>query len=114
MRVLFVCRVNAGRSQAAMEYFNQLMPGCAESAGTLVESQGQKVGLVYGKASLIQALKEDGINLLKNTRTQLNESMIKVFDKVIVMAEPYTFPKYLKIGGKVEYWPIKDPRYGAI
>lgn len=114
MKVLFVCRANAGRSQAAMEYYNRFRPGSAESAGTIVPQPGQKVHVIYGDMPFIAALKEDGINLLKNNRKPLEESMLKAFDRIVIMAQPETIPKYIQIGGRVEYWPVKDPKVSPL
>ena len=114
MRVLFVCKANAGRSQAAMEYYNRQRPGGAESAGTVVSIPGQKVRVIYGDMPFIVAMKEDGINLLQNNRKPFEESMVNAYGRIIIMAQPPTFPKFLKIGGKVEYWPVKDPKISPL
>lgn len=36
--------------------------------------------------------------------------MINNYDKIIVMAEPETWPDYLKNNRRVEYWQIEDPK----
>ena len=36
--------------------------------------------------------------------------MINNYDKIIVMAEPETWPSYLKNNTKIEYWEIKYPK----
>lgn len=97
-----------------MEYYNRFRPGGAESAGTIVPQPGQKVHVIYGDMPFIAALREDGINLLKNNRTPLEESMLKTFDRIIMMAQPETIPKYIHIGGRVEYWPVKDPKVSPL
>jgi protein-tyrosine-phosphatase len=110
MKVLFVCRANSGRSQIAMELYNQLHPGEAFSAGTMVNQPGQK--LKYRKTAQIgiRVMKEVGIDMSENKRTQLVPEMLKNFDKVIVLAEPEAVPDYLHERSNVELHPIEDIR----
>jgi protein-tyrosine-phosphatase len=43
MNVLFICRGNVGRSQAAMSFYNQMNLGHADSAGTLLKYPGLRL-----------------------------------------------------------------------
>lgn len=40
MKILFVCRANVGRSQAAMGLYNATHQDTSESAGTITQFQG--------------------------------------------------------------------------
>ncbi|MEX1995316.1 MAG: hypothetical protein WD887_00865 [Candidatus Saccharimonadales bacterium] len=108
--VLFVCRSNIGRSQVAMELYNRLNSKLAESAGTLVDSPGQKVGEWEGSAVVVQVMKEDyGIDISGNQRRQLDKQMLVNFGgKVIVMAEMEAVPPYLLGHGEREFWEVPD------
>ena len=110
MKVLFVCQGNVGRSQAAMEYYNQKLPGQAESAGTAVDKPGEKIGERFGAASILSAMQEHGIDMSDNERTPLTEEQINKFGKVIVMADPQARPPYLADYPNVEYWDIEDAK----
>lgn len=108
--VLFVCRSNVGRSQVAMELYNQLNSKLSESAGTLVEAPGQTVGEWDGSAVVVQVMREDyGIDISGNLRRQLDEHMLRNFGgKVIIMAEMETVPPYLLDYEDRELWEIPD------
>ncbi|MEK6880369.1 MAG: hypothetical protein AABY22_12205, partial [Nanoarchaeota archaeon] len=58
---------------------------------------------------LLECLLEVGINISDKYPKQLTSEMIEGVDKVIVMAEPHTWPEYLKKSPKLEYWKISDP-----
>lgn len=96
MKVLFICRANVGRSQAAMELYNQLYPGNADSAGTIVDNPGERLIDRKGAVNIIEVMREDGIDMSDNTRKQLDISMVNQYDKLIVMAEKDTIPEWLK------------------
>ena len=55
-------------------------------------------------------MKELGIDMSENTRTQLTREMINDFDKVIVLAEPESIPDYLKLSPKAEIWAVEDAK----
>jgi protein-tyrosine-phosphatase len=110
MKVLFVCRANVGRSQAAMEFYNQIVPGHGGSAGTLVNKPGQKLKDHLGAPFIIEAMKEHGADMSDNERTQVTESMLNDYDKVVVMAEPETIPEWLASNPKTLIWTIEDAK----
>lgn len=110
MKVLFVCNGNVGRSQAAMAYYNQLHPGDAVSAGTLVETPGQQLGERPGASHIVTVMNEHGIDMSKNVRTPLTEEMLNGIDKVIMMADPETHPQYLQGRRNVEFWDVEDAK----
>ncbi len=110
MRVLFVCRGNIGRSQMAMEFYNKLHGSGAESAGTVVEPNQQRLGDRPGARVAIEAMKELGIDMSENLSHQLNESDLNNYDRVIVMAEPETIPQWLRRSMKAKKWDVEDPK----
>lgn len=109
MKTLFVCRANVGRSQAAMELFNRLHPGEAESAGTIVETPGQLLRDRVGANVIIDVMKGYGVDMSENVRRQLTPDMLKDYQRVIVLAEPEAIPSWLK-GDNVLFWNIPDTK----
>jgi protein-tyrosine-phosphatase len=108
--VLFVCKNNVGRSQWAMEDYNRDRPGAAGSAGTRVDEPGGVVADWQGNPDMIIAvMREEGIDISRNRRAQLTQEMLRSYGKIVVMAQPETWPEYLEIKGKIEYWDITDP-----
>jgi len=111
MKVLFVCRANSGRSQIAMELYNQLHPGEAESAGTIVEEPGQELINRPTARIGISIMKEVGIDMTHNKRRQLTAEMLNEYDLIIVLAEPEVIPDYLYSANNVLLRPVEDIRY---
>ena len=110
MKILFVCRANIGRSQAAMGFYNQLFPGQSDSAGTIVDNPGEILSSRNGATNIIAVMKEQCVDMSANTRTQLTERMLEDYEKVIVMAEPETIPAWLLKNPKTTVWTIIDPK----
>lgn len=108
MKVLFVCRGNVGRSQAAMALYNVDAEVKASSAGTIVGEEKRTIGERELAASIVQVMKEEGLDISNNTSTQITPEMIEDFDKVIVMAEPYSIPDWLSGSPKTEIWEVPD------
>jgi protein-tyrosine-phosphatase len=86
------------------------------SAGTKVVSKegesrhGQILKDLPAAENVILVLKERGIQVAENTRTQLSPDLVTWADKIIVMAEHETIPDYLLKSPKVTYWKIIDPK----
>jgi len=110
MKVLFVCRGNIGRSQMAEEFYNYIHPGQAQSAGTLVDVDGQLLKDRPGARVVIQAMKEIGFDMSQNTANQLTEDLAKGFDKIIVTAENDNIPTWLKSDPRSTILDIEDPK----
>lgn len=110
MKTLFVCQANVGRSQAAMELYRQ-KGGQADSAGTKVDTPGMTLAERPGAANIVQVMREDHhIDMIHNVRTQLTQPLASTYDSLVVMAEPETWPEWLKHDDRVTYWNILDTK----
>ena len=101
MTILFLCRENAGRSQMAQAFFERSAPEHeALSAGSHPASSVHP--------SVIQVMKEVGIDLSGKTPRRVDQAMLDRSDHVISMGcdDPAVcdYP-----GRKVEDWSLEDP-----
>ena len=90
MKILFVCNANVGRSQAAEALFKRLSSLDAHSAGTradeiVARSNPPTRTLKDSPSPAVPYLKELGVDISQNLRTQLTSEMVQQADKVIVM-----------------------------
>jgi arsenate reductase len=99
--VLFVCVHNAGRSQMAAGYLNQLSGGKIEvrSAGS---EPADKINPVAA-----QAMAEEGIDIAAERPKILTAEAVKASDVVITMGCGDSCPYYP--GKRYEDWVIDDP-----
>jgi arsenate reductase (thioredoxin) len=101
MTVLFLCRQNAGRSQMAQAFFQQLAPEHSAVSGG--SSPAPAVHPI-----VIEAMREVGIDLAGRTPRKVNAEMLACADVVISMGcdDPAVcdYP-----GRKAEDWGIPDP-----
>jgi arsenate reductase len=101
-KVLFVCVHNAGRSQMAEAFFNEMVKGKAKglSAGT---QPSKKVN-----PTVVKAMREVGIDISRRKPKMLTFEMLEDADRVITMgcsvekACPASFVP-------TEDWQIEDP-----
>ena len=101
--VLFVCVGNTGRSQMAEAFFNHLAGGKVKalSAGT------NPANII--DPTVVQVMKEVGIDISSNRPKKLTLEMLNQADKVITMgcgmekACPATFTE-------TEDWELEDPK----
>lgn len=106
-RVLFVCVHNAGRSQMAEAFFNQLaaercLSVRAESAGT---EPAERVN-----PTVVAAMREVGIDLLGKTPKLLTNAMVQQADRVITMGcAPDASSCPALVVTNVEDWALTDP-----
>jgi arsenate reductase len=106
-KILFVCIGNAGRSQMAEAFFNQLAAGKAQafSAGT---EPASAIG-----PNTVKVMKEVGIDISKNHPKKVTLEMLEQADKVITMgcgvaqSCPATFME-------TEDWNLEDPKGKSI
>ena len=99
--VLFVCVHNAGHSQMAAGYLNQLAGGRIEvrSAGS---EPADKINTVA-----VQAMAEEGIDIAAEQPKILTNEAVKASDVVITMGCGDTCPHYP--GKRYEDWNLDDP-----
>ena len=99
--VLFVCVHNAGRSQMAAGYLNQLSGGEIEvrSAGS---EPTDKINPVA-----VQAMVEEGIDIAAERPKILTAEAVKASDVVITMGCGDSCPYYP--GKRYEDWVLDDP-----
>lgn len=101
-KVLFVCVHNAGRSQMAQAFFNEMAKGKAKgsSAGT---QPSEKVN-----PTVVKVMREVGIDISRRKPRMLTFEMLEDADRVITMgcsvekACPATFVP-------TEDWKLNDP-----
>ncbi|MFC5502140.1 arsenate reductase ArsC [Lysinimonas soli] len=99
--VLFVCVHNAGRSQMAAGFLQQLAHGRVEvlSAGSEPKDQINPIA--------IQAMAEEGIDIAGNVPKILTTEAVKDSDVVITMGCGDTCPVFP--GKRYEDWELEDP-----
>jgi protein-tyrosine-phosphatase len=102
-KVIFACVHNAGRSQMAAAFFNQLAdPGKAQAV-----SAGTEPGLrVHPEVQVV--MQEVGIDLSNAKPQKLTEEMAKEAHLLITMGCGDECP-YLP-GLRREDWPLRDPK----
>lgn len=100
MKVIFACVHNAGRSQMAAAFYNQLANGGAVSAGT---QPGERV-----HPEVVAVMKEEGIDLSRVQPQQLTEELAAGAEMLVTMGCGEACP-YIP-GLKREDWPLSDPK----
>jgi len=105
--VLFVCVHNAGRSQMAEAFFNKFAQGKARalSAGT---DPAVTVDL-----TVVEAMREVGIDISRNKPKALTPEMVDQADKVVTMgcgAEKVCPATWVQ----TEDWELEDPKGKSI
>jgi len=99
--VLFVCVHNAGRSQMAAGFMNELGAGRVEvlSAGSAPKDSINPVA--------VEAMREVGIDISQNTPKVLTPEAVQESDAVITMGCGDACPYYP--GKRYEDWVLDDP-----
>lgn len=107
MKILFVCKSNAGRSQMAAAFFNRLsQKHQAIDAGNKVE-ESKREGISI-PSPVIDCMKELGYDLSKNIRKQVTPEMAEEAEKIIMMDKQKDVPAFLKGSNKIIYWDVED------
>ena len=101
-RVVFACVHNAGRSQMAAAWFNQLAGGAGQaiSAGT---SPAERV-----HPEVVAVMREVGVDLSSATPRMLSTELAQDADLLVTMGCGDRCP-YVP-GLEVEDWPLHDPK----
>ncbi len=109
MRVLFICRANAERSQIAELMFNKLSKrNMSYSAGT--SPSKDEIGMPPGRAVSELMMGLGYMNTLSHKRKLLTKAMAGKADMIIVLLSkneiPKELPGYVKKHPNVEYWDV--------
>ena len=109
MKTLFVCKQNVGRSQAAMELWRLKGSGETGSAGSAVDSPDTTLAERPGAVNIVNIMREDyGVDMIQNVRKQITKELAAPYDRLIVMAQPETWPEWLRTDPRVTYWEVED------
>ena len=115
MKVLFVCRSNAGRSQVAQAYFSRASGHDCQSAGTHVEDREGETLLAAAIRSgfhlSLAAMAEEGFDISSRRRVQLSPAMVEWAELVVVLVnnDEVELPPYLENSGKTRHCMLLDP-----
>ena len=105
MTVIFACVHNAGRSQMAAAFFNQLAG--QEPAGLRALSAGTAPGERV-HPEVLQVMAEAGLDLSAARPTRLTEALARDAQLLITMGCGDACP-YVP-GLRIEDWPLEDPK----
>lgn len=104
-QILFVCMENSGRSQMA-QAFAEKNGLNATSAGSVPSSR------VY--PSIIEAMKEKGIDLSRNIQPMVTPEMLDQAGMIITMScsisHVVPMPKLIQMQKKLVDWNVKNPK----
>ena len=112
MKILFICKNNAFRSQVAEIFFNSLAKGSsASSAGTNVALKGREgAALPDETVAFMGSISMDASRLRIK---QATPKMIEEADRVIVIMKAderrQFVPGWLATSPKTQYWEIENP-----
>jgi arsenate reductase (thioredoxin) len=113
-KILFVCRGNVGRSQIAEALLKKIAGDAYEitSAGTKLSGSEQPIGeLAPAINEVVEVMKEAGVDVSQNIRTQVTKEMADASDKVVlVVDDDDPIPDYLLNNPKVIRWDVLDPK----
>jgi arsenate reductase (thioredoxin) len=102
-RIIFACVHNAGRSQMAAAFFNQLADPARAQAISAGTQPGDRV-----HPEVIQAMREVGVDLSRATPQRLTTEVAAGARNLVTMGCGEECPFFP--GMKVEDWPLEDPK----
>jgi len=103
MKILFICRANAGRSQMAEAFYNKMTNSHdATSAGVDLKNsvKGDDPSI---PELVIEVMKEVGIDMSEKKRKVVTPQMAEAAEKVIIITD-HPMPEYLKDSHDIEMW----------
>ena len=101
--ILFACIHNAGRSQIAAAWFNQLADRAKARAISAGTDPGERV-----HAEVVEAMREVGIDLDGIVPQKLTEDLARRAQVLVTMGCGDACP--VIPGARVEDWPLLDPK----
>ena len=120
-KVLFVCNANVVRSQMAQAFYNHFtQTQNADSAGvnaekyptakipTVADFDTHLAAKDLDPLTVIDLMREKGIEVGASERTQLTKDMLSNYDLVVNIANRNQTPDWLR-GDNVVWWKIEDP-----
>ncbi len=118
MKVLFVCRSNAGRSQCAEAFFNKYSRKNTGVSAGLDVSRARTAGSPPG-GRLVKVMTQYGVDVSRKKRKQLKIGMLREAGRIVVlMTKPEIkefLPKYFKkFSDKTVFWDIGDLRHNKL
>lgn len=110
MKVLFICKFNAGRSRMAEAFFNKLSrKNSASSAG--IGRYPTSSSSPKGVRATVEVMKELGIRVPYKLGRAVTRKDVDEADKVVVMLDrkqQRILPRYITGSGKTTYYEIPD------
>ena len=111
-KVIFICKGNMHRSPIAAAFYNLLKKddSFSESYGTWVDKEGRtgfKLSSYPSIVPFINELKKYGPDISNHVCMQVTPEVLKWAYKIIVIAEEYSIPDWLR-KYKYEHWGIVD------
>ena len=110
MKVLFICKYNAGRSRMAEAFFNKLSKKNNASSAGIAPSPRLKSNL-KGIRGTVEVMREVGITIPYELGRAVTRKDTEEADKIIVLLDKkqrHILPKYITESGKTEYHEIPD------
>jgi arsenate reductase (thioredoxin) len=102
-KVLFACVHNAGRSQMAAAFFNQLADSLRAQAISAGTQPGERVHPV-----VVETMREVGIDVSRNRPQQLTQELARSVSLLVTMGCGDECP-YVP-GLERDDWPLTDPK----
>ncbi len=114
MKILFLCKGNVGRSQIAEALFRKKFGDkhAVQSAGIRLSGPEQPMEELLPKTKeVIDAMREEGIDVSHSVRKQVTPEMTKAADMIVAILEPEEGMLDFLVGSpKLTYWSIPDPK----